>query len=223
MMNTERSISDIINEFTEILDECQTLYNLVYGYLSEQTSQIKIGRLNTGELTDFGFLSKELECLFDELRKECKARKDLCGSMIAYKLIQESLTDPAAAIQSRGSLSIGVPDVKMQVSLPKKFTEEYFQITDHFGVSRDVAATGILRLDWNAVVEYCTKLFSEGKKIPSGFGKKYPLYQTTFRKLAEKSRSERQTNARRLSTSEDQDKDQHSKEVERMEAETGTD
>jgi len=70
----------------------------------------------------------------------------------------------------------------MQVALPKKFTEEYFQLTDFFGVPRDVAETGILRLDWKKVTEYCTKLTEDGKLIPEGFGKKYPLYSTVYRR-----------------------------------------
>lgn len=190
MKNVEEPKPNITSEFAKILGECQMLYNLVYGFLSEQTPQIKSKKLSSGELTDFGFLCRELENLFDELRKECKARKDLCGSIIAYKLVQESLTDPTAAMQSRGTLATGTPDVKMQVGLPQKFTDEYFQLTDYFGVSRSIAGTGILRLDWNAVVEYCTKLANEGKEVPLGFGKKYPLYQTTFKRLTEQKKAD---------------------------------
>lgn len=175
-----------IEELIKISEECQMLYNLVYGFLSEQTSRIKAGELSSSELTDFGYLSRELGNLFDELRKECQAREKLCGSMIAYRLTQESLTDPTITMQSRGTLAIGTPDMKMQVGLPQKFTDEYFQLTDYFGVPRNVAEKGVLRLDWNAVVEYCTKLVQEGKKIPNGFGKQYPLYQTIFRKLINK-------------------------------------
>lgn len=165
-----------------IFEECQLLYNLVYGFLSEATPTIKSKILSNEELTDFGFLCRELEHLFDELRKECKARKELCGGIIAYRLIQESLTDPTITMKSKGTLAIGAPDVKMEVGLPKKFTDEYFQLTDFFEVPREVAETGILRLDWQMVTRYCTKLMQDGKSIPEGFGKKYPRYVTTFRK-----------------------------------------
>jgi len=172
----------IAKKLQNIFGECQLLYNLVYGFLSEMTPSIKSKALDNSELTDFGFLCRELENLFDELRKECKARKELCGSIIAYRLIQESLTDPTITMRSKGTLATGTPDIKMQAALPKKFTDEYFQLTDFFGVPRDVAETGILRLDWKRVTEYCTKLSNEGKPIPEGFGKRYPLYSTTFRK-----------------------------------------
>jgi len=169
-------------QLQKVFEEAQLLYNLVYGFLSEATPAIKSKALDNIELTDFGFLCRELENLFDELRKECKARKELCGSIIAYRLIKKSLTDPTITMKSKGVLAIGTPDIKMQVALPKKFTEEYFQLTDFFGVPRDVAETGVLRLDWKKVTEYCTKLTEDGKPIPEGFGKKYPLYSTVYRR-----------------------------------------
>lgn len=172
----------VAKKLQDVFGECQLLYNLVYGFLSEATPTIKSKVLDNSELTDFGYLCRELENLFDELRKEAKARKELCGAIIAYRLIKESLTDPTITMRSKGTLATGTPDIKMQAALPKKFSEEYFQLTTFFGVPRDVAETGILRLDWKKVTEYCTKLTEDGKPIPEGFGKKYPLYSTVYRK-----------------------------------------
>lgn len=172
----------VVRKLQIVFSECQLLYNLVYGFLSGATPTIKSKALDNAELTDFGYLCRELENLFDELRKEAKARKELCGNIIAYRLIKASLTDPTITMKARGTLATGTPDVKMQAALPKKFTEEYFKITDFFGVPRDVAETGILRLDWKKVTEYCTQLTEDGKPIPEGFGKKYPLYSTVYRK-----------------------------------------
>jgi len=166
----------------KIFEECQLLYNLVYGFLSEATPSIKSKALSSEELTDFGFLCRELEHLFDELRKECKARKELCGGIIAYRLIQKSLTDPTVTMKTKGMLATGTPNLKMEVCLPQKFTDDYFRLTDFFGISRDIAETGILRLDWKMVSQYCTKLMEDGKPIPEGFGEKYPRYYTTYRR-----------------------------------------
>lgn len=172
----------VAKKLQDISGECQLLYNMVYGFLSEVTPSIKSKVLSNSELTDFGFLCRELANLFDELRKECKARQELCGSIIAYRLIQESLSDPTITMKSKGTLATGTPDIKMQAALPKKFSEEYFKLTDFFGVPRDVAEAGILRLDWKRVTEYCTQLTQDGTPIPEGFGKKYPLYSTVFRR-----------------------------------------
>lgn len=172
----------VVKKLREVFGECQTLYGLVYGFLSQITPNIKRRKFTNSELTDIGFLCREMENLFDELRKECKARKELCGSIIAYQLTQQSLTDPNVAMKTRGDLATGTPDVKMQAALPKKLTPEYFQLTDFFGVPRDIAETGILKLDWKMVTKYCTKLTYKGRPIPEGFGKQFPLYVTVFKK-----------------------------------------
>jgi len=178
--------ADVIKEFVDVRDQVQLLYNLVYGFLSKNNEPIKAKRLSSGELCDFGYICRELENVFDELRKEVKARKELCGQIIAYQLITASVADPTTKLKVQGQFASGTPDVKMQMELPKKFTEEYYKITDHFGIPRKIAETGILRLDWKAVTEHCTKLLQDGKQIPQGFGKKYPKYATVYRKRSKK-------------------------------------
>lgn len=172
----------IVKKLRGVFEEVQLTYNLTYGFLSEITPTIKAKELTVNDLTDIGFLCREMAKIFDELRKECEARQNLCGSIIAYQLITKTLTDPNASMKSKGELATGTPKLKMQAALPKKFTPEYYQITDFMGVPRDVAETGVLRLDWRRVVEYCTEMAEKGKKMPEGFGKQYPLYTTTFRK-----------------------------------------
>lgn len=174
--------SNVIKEFIEVKEEVQLLYNLVYGFLSKNNELLKSRKLSSEELCDFGFFSRELEKLFDELRKEAKARKELCGQIIAYRLTQASLSDPTMKMQVQGEFATGTPDVKMEAALPKKFTEEYYQLTDHFSVPREVAASGILKLDWKRVTEFLTKQMNDGKPIPKGFGKQYPKFTTVYRK-----------------------------------------
>lgn len=183
---TEEPSTDIIKEFLTVNDQIHLLYNLVYGFLSKNNEVLKAKTLSSEELCDFGFFCREIENIFDELRKEAKARKELCGQIIAYRLVQASLNDPTLSMKVKGQFATGSPDVKMQAALPVKFTDDYFKITDHLGVPRDVAATGVLRLDWKAVTEYLTKLMNDGKSIPEGFGKKYPVYTTVYRKSRRK-------------------------------------
>ena len=174
--------TEIIKEFVGVKDEVQSLYNLVYGFLAKNNELLKSKKLNNEELCDFGFFCRELEKLFDELRKEAKARKELAGQIIAYRRAQASLSDPTIKLQVQGQFATGSPDVKMEAALPKKFTDEYYQLTDHFGVPRKVAETGVLRLDWKMCTEFLTQQMNDGKKIPEGFGKQYPRYTTVYRK-----------------------------------------
>ena len=183
---TEQPSTDIIKEFVKIREEVKLLYNMVYGFLAKNNELIKSKSLNSGELCDFGFICRELENVFDELRKEVKARNELCGQIIAYRLVQASLSDLTIKMKVQGQFATGTPDVKMEASLPKKFTDEYFQITDYFKVPREVAEMGILCIDWKMASEFLTKQMNEGKKIPDGFGKKYPKYTTIYRKIKNK-------------------------------------
>lgn len=175
--------TEIIKEFVGVQEQVHLLYNLVYGFLAKNNELLKSKKLNNENLCDFGFFCRELEKISDELRKELKARKELCGQIIAYRLVQSSLADPTIKMKVEGQFASGTPDVKMEAALPKKFTDEYYKITDYFNVPRKVAESGILRLDWKQVTEFLTKQMNEGKKIPEGFGKKYPLYTTTYRKV----------------------------------------
>lgn len=178
--------ADIIREYAEVREQIRHLYNLVYGFLAKNNELIKSKQLTDAELCDFGYFSREVEDIFDELRKEVKARKELCGQIIAYRVITASVADPSLSLKVQGQYASGTPDVKMQAALPKKFTDEYYQLTDYFGVPRDVAEKGVLRLDWKACTEFLTKLMNDGKEIPAGFGKQYPVYVTTYRKKSKK-------------------------------------
>lgn len=175
--------TDVIKEFVTVNDAIIQLYNLVYGFLSKNNELLKSKTLSNEVLCDFGFFSREIAAIFDELRKEANARKDLCGQIIAYRLTQAVLSDPTLKMKTKGQFASGTPDCKMQAALPKKFTDDYYKITDFLGVPRDVAASGVLRLDWKQVTEYLTKRMNEGKPIPEGFGKQYPVYTTTYRKI----------------------------------------
>lgn len=174
--------TDVIKEFLTVNDEVQAIYNLVYGFLSKNNELLKSKRLTSETLCDFGFFCREMSKIFDELRKEANARQDLCGQIIAYRLIQASINDPSLKMKVKGQFSSGTPDVKMQAALPVKFTDDYYKITDYLKVPRDVAASGVLRLDWKQVTEFITKLMNEGKPVPEGFGKQYPVYVTTYRR-----------------------------------------
>ena len=174
--------TDVIKEFLTVNDEVQQIYNMVYGFLSKNNELLKSKRLTSETLCDFGFFCREMSKIFDELRKEANARQDLCGQIIAYRLVQASINDPSLNMKVRGQFSSGTPNVKMQAALPTKFTDDYYKITDFLNVPREVAASGVLRLDWKQVTEFITGLMNDGKPIPEGFGKQYPVYVTTYRR-----------------------------------------
>jgi hypothetical protein len=188
----DENTNGVIAEFLKINEEIASLYSLLYGFMSKNTELIMASRrggstsMSYSDLCDFGFFCREAEQTLDELRKEIKARKEKCGEAIAIRKTQESLTDPNIKLKVTGQYATGSPDVKMQAQLPTfKVGEpnvDYYKLTDYFKVPREVAATGIFRLNWKATGEFVTQLAADGHKPPDGFGKQYPTYVTTFRR-----------------------------------------
>ncbi|KKN70936.1 hypothetical protein LCGC14_0425380, partial [marine sediment metagenome] len=160
--------NDVISEFLAINEELASLYNLLYGFMSKSTKIIKADRhadqsMSNETMCDFGFFCREAENTLDELRKEVKARKELCGQTIAIRKTQDSLSDPNIKLKVAGQYATGSPDVKMQAKLPKKFTDEYYQITDFFKVPREVAAAGVFCVCCK--LDYLTNTSSMGDRI----------------------------------------------------------
>lgn len=179
---TKKPSDDIVAEFVGIQNEVRQIYNMVYGFLSKNNDMLKSSEVSTEQLCDFGYLCRETAKVFDELRKECKVRMEKAGSIIGYRLTQKSISNPDASGKVIGELATGTPSCKMQAALPKKFSPEYYQLTDLFGIPRDKAEIGVFKLDWKAVTEYLTQLTEQGKPLPGGFGQKYPQFVVTYRK-----------------------------------------
>ena len=174
--------TEVIKEFQTVNAEVAQIYSLVYGFLSKNNPLVKARGTKTETLCDFGFFCRELESTFDELRKEAKARKELCGSICAARKTQEAIADPSIKLKINAQFCTGSPDVKMQAQVPVKYTEDYFKLTDYFKIPRDIAAAGAIRLDWKGTGKFLTELAAAGKKTPEGFGRKYPTYVTVFRR-----------------------------------------
>ena len=178
----DKPSDNITAEFIGIQNEVRLIYNMVYGFLSKNNDLLKSSEISSEQLCDFGYLCRETAKVFDELRKECKQRMEKVGAIIGYRLTQKSITDPNASGKVVGELATGVPSCKMQAALPKKFSPEYYQLTDQFGIPRDKAEIGVFKLDWKAVTEYLTELTERGRPLPDGFGQKYPQFIVSYRK-----------------------------------------
>ena len=179
---TEKPSDNIIAEFVAIQNEVRMLYNMVYGFLSKNNELLKSKDLDTEQLCDFGFLCRETAKIFDELRKEAKVRMEKAGAIIGYRITQKALTNRDAVGKVTGELATGTPSCKMEAALPKKGSDEYYQLTDQFGIPRDKAEMGVFKLDWKAVGEHLTRLTEQGLALPDGFGTKYPKFVVTYRR-----------------------------------------
>jgi len=172
----------MVQKIKKLLDDSHNFYNLICGMMIEITDPIKQRKLKNEDLVDIGFFCREMENMFNELRKEVKARKELCGSIAAYNLTRDAVQDPTIRMAIEGKYATGTPDVKMQAALPRKDSDEYFKFCKQLGVPEEIIRQGILKLDWDAVTNFCTERLADGLPIPDGLGKKYPQYVMQYRR-----------------------------------------
>lgn len=169
----------------------RNLYREVYQPLMDQLSHVsreamKIPNkgISTEDAVDLGFLCREIENLFDECRKEAKARHERIARLIAQDLVDKVMSgsevdDPLV----RGLYASGSPNVGVTPKVPKKGTQGYFDLCKHLGIPIDLANRGLVVFHYPLLVELCTELAQEGKPMPPGLVGSASKVTTTFRKL----------------------------------------
>lgn len=171
----------------ELLSELSELYKKIYNECSATFQEIRRREFSSEELTDIGFLFREMENIGDTIRKESKGRKELCAKLICAAVVEASLNDPTDALSRvDGRLATFNPNVKFISSLPKKDDPEYDEFLEWIGVSKEVIAKGLLNFRFNEMCDLLTHLVSEGKPVPKGFKNSVPMYGGVYRRRKSK-------------------------------------
>lgn len=140
-----------------------------------------------GQLADLGFLFREDTNLLDDWRKDCKARQELIGKLIAHQRITAAESSPESADDIvRGELATAKVKSEIQPKLPRRGTPEYFLVCEHFGLSKEVAEGGIVKIDWNEARKYVTRLVEDGETPPAGLSDTYPHFSCVYRRRRSK-------------------------------------
>lgn len=158
----------------ELMQKVFETRNLVLENNYIVTSMEGLQEMKTADMVDIGFLSRELEDLFDSLRKECKARKELFGKIIAVKQTQLVTQDPTLDLNVMGSLAQAKPQSRQIPIVPKAGTQEYIDMMEYFGVKKEFVDVGILEPHYMHMSDYFSKLASEGGRAPKGLLKLVP-------------------------------------------------
>ncbi len=155
--------------------------------VSKEADKIRDKGISIEDAVDLGFLCREIEKLFDESRKEVKARHERIARRIATLLVNKLLEDPESVedddVLVRGLYASGTPDVGVAPSVPRKGTQGYMDLCEHFGIGPELAKQGLVVWHYPQLAEYCTKLASEGKPIPPGIDGNATKITTIFRRL----------------------------------------
>lgn len=148
---------------------------------AEAQEKVKKGEYSSETLVDLGYLFRETANMSDELRKECTARQDLIGMVLAQRITTASLNDPAADPTVEGELASGFPKLRQEGSIPK-FGEPGYEAFCRTTGFEEMLKRGLFSLSYLRVSEYLTELAEQGKNPPSGIVKTYNKFSTVFTK-----------------------------------------
>ena len=171
---------DDVKRILQWHDEYLGIYQRLYHDLTEMIEKVKRGEYPPEILVDLGFLCREMGKVSDDLRKECEAKKDLIGRMVALSVAQQDLDSPGADQTVRGELASGTPDVSQQAAIPKFGTPEYGALCAFLGLTGDAVQKGIVGFSFTRLSQMVTEMASQGRNPPPGVLKTYPKFQTVF-------------------------------------------
>ena len=181
-MSSQPKERALVPRLQRALEATQAFHTKLLLLLIDASEELKsAGALGRPEIADVGFLCREMENIYDELRKEVKARKELAGRIIAEESARRVTQDPSAEMNVRGTLCTAQPDVKLIPSIPRPGSPEYERLCQHFGVAEEFAGLGVIRYHFNTMVDYLAKLMAEGRPLPDGIVKTYSQFTTVFR------------------------------------------
>jgi hypothetical protein len=177
-----------IERADELRVRVEDLLMEVYTFTADTLNGIQSRKFTLEELADLGFLCREIEKSVDETRKEARARKELCGKVIAFVTAQARVADPSKVVDSvRGRFSIATPDVKQIPKIPQPGTPEYLQLMAWLGITdRELLDSGVLSFKFQELCDLVTKRAQDAKNMPPGITKTWPSFVCEFRRRKDK-------------------------------------
>ena len=164
----------------EVEDKMQVLQSMAHDVLP----RLKRRYYSDPQLCDVGWCFRQMERMFDEMRKEAKAKAELAGKLLAHNRILMSIAagNDEKLLKIQGELSAATPKVRHEVYPPKRGTPAYERLCRHFGIEDDVAESGVLQFHYQHIGDWATQCAEEGKDLPEGLEPR-PVYSCVFRTL----------------------------------------
>lgn len=169
------------------LDSSRGFFADTHALLTDLSANVKSrSTYSLEDLVDLGFLCREISRLVDDLRKECNARQELIGKVIALEVTQESVAGTRTDPTVRGTLATGTPDVKPIASVPRPGTPAYASMCAHFGLDGEAVENQMFEFRFKRIGDWLLRLAEEGRDPPKGFLQTYQKFSTVFRKKSPK-------------------------------------
>lgn len=142
----------------------------------------------SGNLVDVIYHISRASDKIDEVRKELNRLKD----ELANKVWADYLTKDLNSIilnnlpkSIKGTIALGIPKTALSENIPKKDTDDYFNLMTFLLNNPDVLSKDLVRIHWPSFMTFLNDIDIKGGELPPGiksFAPKY-LYNISTRKL----------------------------------------
>ena len=173
-------IPNSVKPYHQKYEDAQAL--LVDALITLDQLRDEIYALPPEELTDIGYLLREISKFFDNARKDYNSVRELIELNLCKALVENTMQDPETEQLFRGVLASATPKVKQQPQLPKRGTEEYNQLCKWVGVPQEEIDKEYVTFHFPTLTEIMTKNAENGLPNPPGILGVIPKFSCTFRK-----------------------------------------
>lgn len=165
----------------DLMAELRSIQQELYDRLDKVAEQHKKRETTIPDLTDAGFICREAEELFDEMRKQAKAHKELAAKVLYLTMAERAISHPETAEEkSKGALASATPRVSIIADQPHRGTDEYVAFMRDVYVPDRIIADGLLKPDFKALGELVTRLIEDGKPLPPGINRTWKAYDAVY-------------------------------------------
>lgn len=160
----------------------EEIYPEISSAIEDVLVDVKEKNFSPEQLADIGYLCRQIDKLCDELRKDAKARAELCGRVIALAATKRAIVNGGVVETVRGEIARATPSVTHEPNIPGKGTREHNALLKAIGVSDECAKKGLVKVHYPSLQALMVERAELAQPLPEGLGVPRARYYCSFRK-----------------------------------------
>ncbi len=173
----------MVNKLLNALTSLHTMHQDFFELLRSFNELLTRNNMSQQDMADCGYFLRELEKHLDDMRKDCKAHKELCSKLLSLRICQASLIDDSVSPIVKGQYARARAEVKVLPRLPAKGTPEYADAIQQLGATLD---SNLIKLDFTEVGKLLTSMVEAGQQLPPAVSNTYTNYYCVYTKAMKK-------------------------------------
>ena len=138
------------------------------------------------ELTDIGFLFREIGVTLDAARKEYTKQREIIEKQLCLSCVKAAIAagfdDAYMEKTYKGTLATCKPSIQMRPKVPKRGSPEYADLCRWAGLPEDEISRGYVTFHFPTLTKLLTENAEKGLPNPPGINDVMPKYCVTFRR-----------------------------------------